>query len=233
MSTKNIRNFSIIAHIDHGKSTLADALLSVTGSLSAREEKAQFLDNMELERERGITIKAQTVCLNYTSLAGEDYQINLIDTPGHVDFSYEVSRSLAACEGAILVVDAGQGVEAQTLANVYLAMENNLEIIPVLNKIDLPAADPEGVKKQIEETVGIDCSEAVLASAKEKIGIRDILEAVVKRVPPPPDNTGEPVRGLIFDSWFDAYQGVVVLVRIKDGTLSKGERVKFMATDRD
>jgi GTP-binding protein LepA len=233
MDPKFIRNFSIIAHIDHGKSTLADALMSETGSLSAREEKAQFLDNMELERERGITIKAQTVCLDYKALDGNHYQLNLIDTPGHVDFSYEVSRSLAACEGAILVVDAGQGVEAQTLANVYLAIENNLEIIPVLNKIDLPAADPEGVKKQIEETIGLDCSEAVMASAKEKIGIRDILEAVVKKVPPPKADRSKPLRGLIFDSWFDAYQGVVVLVRCVDGTIKKGDRIKFMATDRD
>lgn len=233
MDPKLIRNFSIIAHIDHGKSTLADALLSETGALSAREEKAQFLDNMELERERGITIKAQTVCLKYKANDGQIYQLNLIDTPGHVDFSYEVSRSLAACEGAILVVDAGQGVEAQTLANVYLAIENDLEIIPVLNKIDLPAADPEGVKKQIEETIGLDTSEAVMASAKERIGIRDILEAVVKKVPPPDADRTKPLRALIFDSWFDAYQGVVVLVRCVDGLIKKGDRIKFMATDRD
>ncbi len=233
MDPKYIRNFSIIAHIDHGKSTLADALMSETGSLSAREEKAQFLDNMELERERGITIKAQTVSLGYKALDGNTYQINLIDTPGHVDFSYEVSRSLAACEGAILVVDANQGVEAQTLANVYLALGNNLEIIPVLNKIDLPSADPEGVKKQIEDTIGLDCSEAILASAKERIGMRDILEAIVKKVPPPKANRSLPLRALIFDSWFDAYQGVVILVRAMDGTIKKGERIKFMATDRD
>lgn len=234
MDPKYIRNFSIIAHIDHGKSTLADGLLSVTGSLSARESKEQFLDNMDLERERGITIKAQTVCLSYKSQKdGQMYQINLIDTPGHVDFSYEVSRSLAACEGAILVVDAAQGVEAQTLANVYLAMENNLEIIPVLNKIDLPNADPEGVTKQIEDTVGLDCTGIIHASAKEKIGITDILEAIIERVPPPPADRELPLRGLIFDSWFDSYQGVVILTRIKDGAIKTGERIKFMATDKD
>lgn len=234
MDPKYIRNFSIIAHIDHGKSTLADGLLSVTGSLSARESKEQFLDNMDLERERGITIKAQTVCLSYKSQKdGQMYQINLIDTPGHVDFSYEVSRSLAACEGAILVVDAAQGVEAQTLANVYLAMENNLEIIPVLNKIDLPNADPEGVTKQIEDTVGLDCTGIIHASAKEKIGITDILEAIIERVPPPKADRELPLRGLIFDSWFDSYQGVVILTRIKDGAIKTGERIKFMATDKD
>lgn len=234
MDPKYIRNFSIIAHIDHGKSTLADGLLAHTGALADREKKEQFLDNMELERERGITIKAQTVCLTYKSVKdGQTYQINLIDTPGHVDFSYEVSRSLAACEGAILVVDAAQGVEAQTLANVYLALENNLEIIPVLNKIDLPSADPEGVKKQIEDTVGLDCSEIIHASAKEKIGIGDILEAVIAKVPAPQADRSKVPRGLIFDSWFDAYQGVVVLVRMMDGVIKKGDRIKFMATDRD
>ncbi len=228
-----IRNFSIIAHIDHGKSTIADGLIQYTGALSNREMKAQFLDNMELERERGITIKAQTVRLAYKADDGIDYQINLIDTPGHVDFSYEVSRSLAACEGALLVVDAAQGVEAQTLANVYLAMENDLEIIPVLNKIDLPSADVEGVKRQIEETIGLDASEAVLCSAKEKIGIREILESIVKKVPAPEADRDGTLRCLIFDSWFDAYQGVVILVRVMDGTLKKGDRVKFMANDRE
>ena len=233
MDAKFIRNFSIIAHIDHGKSTLADALLNATGALSQREEKAQFLDNMELERERGITIKAQTVCLDFKSQDGNNYQINLIDTPGHVDFSYEVSRSLAACEGAILVVDAAQGVEAQTLANVYLAINNNLEIIPVLNKIDLPSADPEGVRKQIEDTVGLDCSEIIHASAKERIGVTEILEAIVKKVPPPNADRTLPLRALIFDSWFDVYQGVVVLVRAMDGQVKVGDRIQFMATDKN
>jgi GTP-binding protein LepA len=233
MDPKYIRNFSIIAHIDHGKSTLADALLGFTGTLAAREEKAQFLDNMELERERGITIKAQTVCLKWVAKDGHEYQINLIDTPGHVDFSYEVSRSLAACEGALLVVDAAQGVEAQTLANVYLAMENNLEIIPVLNKVDLPNADPEGVRKQIEDTVGLDCTGIIHASAKERKGIPEILESIIERVPPPKADRTLPLRALIFDSWFDSYQGVVILVRVKDGTVKRGDRVQFMATHGD
>ncbi len=234
MDSKFIRNFSIIAHIDHGKSSLADGMLTFTGALSDREMKDQYLDSMDIERERGITIKAQTVRLNYKSKKdGQTYQLNLIDTPGHVDFSYEVSRSLQACEGALLVVDAAQGVEAQTLANVYLALDNNLEILPVLNKIDLPAADPEGVTQQIEDGIGLDCSEIIHASAKEKIGIEDILEAVIEKVPPPSGDVNKPLRALVFDSWFDSYQGVVTLLRIVEGKVSKGDRIRFMATDRD
>ncbi|TKW37922.2 hypothetical protein SEVIR_1G080500v4 [Setaria viridis] len=228
----NIRNFCIIAHIDHGKSTLADKLLELTGTVQKREMKEQFLDNMDLERERGITIKLQAARMRYV-MNKEPYCLNLIDTPGHVDFSYEVSRSLAACEGALLVVDASQGVEAQTLANVYLALENNLEIIPVLNKIDLPGAEPDRVAQEIEEIIGLDCSDAIRCSAKEGIGITEILDALVTKIPPPKDTSKDPLRALIFDSYYDPYRGVIVYFRVTDGSIKKGDKICFMANGKE
>ena len=227
---KHIRNFSIIAHIDHGKSTLADRIIQRCGGLEEREMQAQVLDSMDIEKERGITIKAQTAALRYTARDGQTYNLNLIDTPGHVDFSYEVSRSLSACEGALLVVDASQGVEAQTVANCYTALDLNVEVLPVLNKMDLPQADPETAKAEVEDVIGIDASQAIPCSAKTGMGVDDILEAIVAKIPAPRGVVDAPLRAMIIDSWFDSYVGVVMLVRVVDGRLSKGERIRLMAT---
>src|SRR5438067_12324855 len=232
MTLSRNRNFSIVAHIDHGKSTLADRLLELTGSLDPRKAVDQVLDSMDLERERGITIKAHTVRLLYQAKDGQTYTLNLIDTPGHVDFSYEVSRSLAACDGAILVVDATQGVEAQTLANSYLAMANNLDVLSVINKVDLPSAEPERVREQIENVIGLDAHDAVLASAKSGIGVEEILEKIVTKIPPPKGDAGGPLRALLFDSWYDSYRGVMCLVRVVDGEIRQGMRIKFLSTER-
>lgn len=233
MEQSRIRNFSIIAHIDHGKTTLSDRILEATKAVSPREMQEQYLDGMDLERERGITIKAHTVSLRYVTPLGEEYLLNLIDTPGHVDFHYEVSRALAACEGALLVVDASQGVEAQTLANAYLAADLGLEIIPVINKIDLPSAEPERVRQEIEDVVGLDAKDAILASAKEKVGIDEILNAIIEKLPPPSGNPEAPLKAIIFDSWYDSYRGVVTLIRVVDGSISVGDKIKFFATGKE
>ena len=230
MKQTNIRNFSIVAHIDHGKSTLSDRLIEFTGGLQSREMKAQVLDSMDIERERGITIKAQTVRLNYTAKNGETYQLNLMDTPGHVDFSYEVSRSLAACEGALVLVDATQGVQAQTLANAYLALDNDLEMLPVLNKIDLPSSDVAGTREQIADVIGLDAKDALAVSGKTGDGVPELLEEIVNKLPPPHGDENAPTRALLVDSWYDSYLGVVILVRVVDGALSRGQKIKFMAT---
>ena len=230
MSQNNIRNFAIVAHIDHGKSTLSDRLIEFTGGLASREMKAQVLDSMDIERERGITIKAQTVRLSYKANDGQVYQLNLMDTPGHVDFSYEVSRSLAACEGALVLVDATQGVQAQTLANAYLALDNDLEMLPVLNKVDLPSSDVDAVREQIADVIGLDASQALAVSGKTGAGVPELLEEIVQKLPAPRGNENAPTRALLVDSWYDSYLGVVILVRVVDGKLARGQKIKFMAT---